>query len=633
VITLTHVLGTRLYQGERSTDPGFLTYYVSDAQVLTEDLPPVLTIDSAWSDATLRGYFLMLASEPGNIVVFAGAAAEHGFDVPKHASFAWVEFQQEPLKFNAVNQLDLKLDDTGANVVIATGATVGFGNYGLPFVAEGVVTPVTVANGGIQEFRFTYPLAYPPDRPPDLPPDLPPPGQTGVNVPLAGAQRYVLQSLALVGDFSNASVQGFDVGLRYFYAKDGKVLSQFYPIFATMDSGYQVEFKINWDPLNPKRCWMKFTGNAYVITMTGQAEAKIEVAPEANVLPSWLRTVYGEPLWLRPVLEGPHEARLVLQPMPGGKYYMVPEGDYELLPDPASKPATQFNLLCGLAGTESISFFPGTREAPATTIRFHPWMPAFAPVFPLTDATSGMQASGANRSQALADTALLKDTWTTAWVSIAPSGAVASPDTIYYAQPEQAALYEAKSGSPQNMLELFQAPVASFSTASLDHSFPIAIYAGLAKTSTGPGFPADDVRKFEVQILNRFRKETISGISAIQRLVNAVTKKSRRLNPEPLPVFTTSTTPQGLVAKIATQGTQWESVLLAQNKEDGSKLEFTNLPVDLREALQSNQLFLVASLAQPLGNFQHEITLAGWPFDIDVGKGNQPGDYRNVLIF
>lgn len=636
MITLTHVPGTRLYQGERSTDPGFLTYFVSDQQVRLEDLPPTLTVDAAWSDDTLRGYYLMVASEPTDILAFAGAAAEHGFDTPEHASFAWVEYKQSPLNFNVVSQLDLKCDETSGKVVIATGDTVRFGNYGLPFMPDGVVQPLSIANSGIQEFRFAYPLAYPPDRPPDLPPDLPQPGTTGINVPLAGPQRFVLQSLALVGDFSNAMVQGFDVGLRYFYAQSGKVVSQFYPIFAPSNTGNQIEFKINWDPLNPKRCWMKFTGNAYLITMTGQAEAKIEVAPDGNILPSWLRTVYGEPLWLRPVLEGEHAAYLVLQPMPGAKpgeiaYYMVPEGDYQLLTDPKAEPLTQLNLLCGLAGTESIGFFPGTRQTPATTIRFHAWKPAFAPVFPLTDATSGMVAS---RSQDLADAALLNDTWTTAWVSVAPSGAVAGANTTYYAQPEQAALYEAKNNSRPNMLELFEARVATFSTASLDHSFPIAIYAGLAKTNTGPGFPAEDVRKFEVQILNRFRKETISGISAIQRLVDAATKRNRRLHSEPQSLATTTTTtPQGLLAKIAIEGTKWESVLLAQNPQDGSKLEFTNLTNELREALQSNQLFLVASLAEPLGTFQHEITLAGWPFDIDVGKGNQPGDYRNVLIF
>ena len=85
------------------------------------------------------------------------------------------------------------------------------------------------------------------------------------------------------------------------------------------------------------------------------------------------------------------------------------------------------------------------------------------------------------------------------------------------------------------------------------------------------------------------------------------------------------------MAKV--QGLEWKSVLLANNEKDGSKLEFTNLKPDLREALQSNQLFMVASRPQSLGEFQHNITIAGWPFNIDVGEGGGPGDYRNVLIF
>src|SRR4029079_6563909 len=102
---------------------------------------------------------------------------------------------------------------------------------------------------------------------------------TGVNLPLLGPQRYVLQSLSLVGDFSNYSGQGMDVGPRYCYAQDWKVLSQFYPIFAS-SSGFNVEFFVNWDPLaplNPQRSWMKFTGNSYKVTITDEGQGKIEV--------------------------------------------------------------------------------------------------------------------------------------------------------------------------------------------------------------------------------------------------------------------------------------------------------------------------------------------------------------------
>lgn len=611
MIALTRVDNTRLYQSEHSLEPGFLTYYVSE--VSAEELPPVLTVDDAWSNSALRGYFLILNDEPANIQTFAVVVAEHGFGVPQHASFAWVQYEEATLKLTVPYQLDLKPEETGNNVLIATGTVFRFGNYGIPFMQDGLVR--ALGPEGIQEFSFEYPLAYPPDRPPDLPPDLPPAEGTGVNMPLLGPQRYALRSLAMVGDFSNDTSQGLGVGLRYFYAQNGKVQSQFYPVFAP-SSGRLTEFRLNWDPLEPldqQRSWMKFTGNAYQVTITGDGQGTITVAANGNVFPSWLRTIYGKPLSLRPVLEGNDAARLVLQRMPAEKpgetaYYMVPAGDFELLAEATG--SGRMNLLCGLAGTESIGFEP----ASSTTIRFHPDKPAFAPVFPLTDSTTALVSSSATRSASLATSALLDDTWTTAWLSVVPSAGVTSTRTIYYAQPEQAALYDAKTGGAQNILELFQAPVAQFDHDSIDQGYPFAIYSGLSINESG--FPTDDVRKFEQQILNRFRKQRISEI--------AVGGSNPPIPAPPL----TSTTPQGLLAVI--EGMNWKSVLLAQNA--GDRLEFIDLGNDLRDALQSNQLFLVISLAQPLGQFLHNISIADWPFRINVGEGGSD-DYRNVLIF
>ncbi len=573
MITLTQVNGTRLYQAEHSSEPGFLTYYVADEKVPTNDLQPSYTVDSLWSNDDLRGYFLILANEPANIDAFAAAVAEHGFSVPQHAGFAWVDYRPTPLKFSVTCQLDLKVD--GADVVIANEAAVRFGNYELPFMLNGLVQAVGNADG-IQEFRFGYPLALPPTQ------------GAGINLPLLGPQRYALQSLALAGDFSDDSNHGLNVGLRYFYARDNHVWSQFYPVFAP-SNGYQVEFQLNWDPLAPldhDRSWMKFTGNAYTVQITGPGQGTIEFAANGNaVLPSWLRTIYGKPLWLRPVVQGDHAARLVFQQMPGQSFYLVPDGDYVLLADEGNTSAG-LQLLCGLAGTESIGF------PPQTTLRFHPDKPAFAPVFPLTQSSIGFGP-------------LLNDTWTTAWISIAP----ATGKATYYAQPEQAALYHPKSA---NILALYQSPVAEFDSNSLTQSYPLAVYAGL-----GNGFPPEDVRKFEQQILNRYRKQRISEIA------------SSGPTPPPLPPReVVTTTPQGLIAVI--DGMTWRSVLLAQN--DGARLEFVNLGDDLRDALQSNQLFLVASLAAPLGQFLKDIKIAGWPFSIDVGD-NTGDDYRNVLIF
>jgi hypothetical protein len=315
-----------------------------------------------------------------------------------------------------------------------------------------------------------------------------------------------------------------------------------------------------------------------------------------------------------------------MQPRPPDKpgeqaFYMVPDGDYEVLrqsretgENPSSDP---FNLLCGLAGTESIAFPPGTFAVPLTTIRFHPWKPAFAPVFPLTNAANGIEKSGAHRFKAVADTPLLDDTWPTAWVSVAPNRA--EFEAVYYSQPEQAALYDPKKTVPgSNMLALFQAPVAKLKNTALANSYPLAIYAGLAATEIPGGFPPARVRDFENQILGRFRKEKISEIQKLLPLA------------PPTEDLDTTTTPQGLIAKI--RGLKWESVLLAQNQQDNSRLEFLNLGSELREALQSNQMFLVVSLAAPLGDFKHKITIAGWPFNINVGSGGDD-DFRNILIF
>jgi hypothetical protein len=623
VITLTRVDDTRLYQGEHSLEPGFLTYYVTE--VPEGGLPPVLTVDDAWSNPGLRGYFLILKNEPINLENFIRVLAEHGFGVPEHASFAWIQYEESTLKLTVPYQLDLKPDATGDNVVIAMETVFHFGNYGIPFMQDGLVRAFGAEDSGIQEFSFEYPLAYPPDGPPNLPPDLPPAQGTGVNMPLLGPQRYVLRSLAIVGDFSNDTTQGLNVGLRYFYMTNGQVVSQFYPIFTPL-GGRLVEFWLNWDPLeplDPQRSWMKFTGNAYQATITGEGQGTITVATNGNVLPSWLRTIYGKPLWLRPVLEGENAARLVLQRMPAEKsgetaFYMVPAGDFELLAEETNSvpsPAGELNLLCGLAGTESIGFTPGTFQTPLTTIRFHPHKPAFAPSFPLTSSAITLTSNGL-QSSASALAPLLDDSWTTAWVSVAPSTGASNVRTVYYAQPEQASLYDAKqTAAASNILELFQAPVAQFDSNSLVQSYPLAVYAGVPATEDG--FPAKAVRNFEMQIISRFRKVRITEIAS----------GGGPPPPIPPPPLTT-TTPQGLLAVI--EGMDWKSVLLAQN--EGDRLEFLNLGNELRDALQSSQLFLVASLATPFGQFLHDITIAEWPFHINVGEGGDD-DYRNVLIF
>src|SRR5690606_20225651 len=97
-----------------------------------------------------------------------------------------------------------------------------------------------------------------------------------------------------------------------------------------------------------------------------------------------------------------------------------------------------------------------------------------------------------------------------------------------------------------------------------------------------------------------------------------------------------TTTPQGLLATVPQFGLDWQSVLLAKSQSKGMdyNLEFADgVTKELRDALQSNQLFMVATEAAPLGTFLNKITIADWPFTINVGKGSDKGNFGNIVIF
>ena len=96
------------------------------------------------------------------------------------------------------------------------------------------------------------------------------------------------------------------------------------------------------------------------------------------------------------------------------------------------------------------------------------------------------------------------------------------------------------------------------------------------------------------------------------------------------------TTPQGFLAEV--DGTTWNWVQLAANaRSDGTeqRLRFDGVSDPLRQALQTNELFLVITDPAQIAGFEHVISIVDWPFKIDVGVGGDPvrGEFRNVLIF
>jgi hypothetical protein len=197
---------------------------------------------------------------------------------------------------------------------------------------------------------------------------------------------------------------------------------------------------------------------------------------------------------------------------------------------------------------------------------------------------------------------------------------------VYFSQPNDAALYDHDAAGIDIAKEILQLrdTAAAYFTEQVQQSIPLVSYAGVKEAAD---FTYDNIRLFELQVIAPFRREMVSAISLDLQLPNGLAANTD---------YILTTTPQGLLATVPKNGLTWQSVLLAKSEGKGIlyNLGFENgITKELRDTLQSNQLFLVASEAAPLGDFKNKITIADWPFTINTGKGSATGNFSNVLIF
>jgi hypothetical protein len=166
------------------------------------------------------------------------------------------------------------------------------------------------------------------------------------------------------------------------------------------------------------------------------------------------------------------------------------------------------------------------------------------------------------------------------------------------------------------VLPLFDAPAAILTAGA--PPFPAVPYAGVSVDGA-----RGVVTRFETEVLSPVRKAQTAAAPRPPVAAAASTP-------------TLSTTPQGFLAEV--DGTTWNWVQLAANsRSDGTeqRLRFEGVSDPLRQALQTNELFLVITDPAQIAGFEHVISIVDWPFDIDVGAGGDPlrGEFRNVLIF
>lgn len=391
----------------------------------------------------------------------------------------------------------------------------------------------------------------------------------------------------------------------------------------------------------------------------------------ATGLPSCYRTNLGYTLHITPQTHPLFFSRLVFaeQPIASSSaferpLYLTPYGDFVLsVPRydgntaAANVTLPADNFLCGLSGVEYIKL-----EADQIHIlAFRSGGAAFLPTFqPKAGEMVDTTASRTDEELSFSDVA------TTSWAYVRQVDQSGASQTVtYYAQPDLSILYEASTiddgnqDARDNLLTFLEIPVSRLpntevpSDATTAPTFPLLPYGGVTGTLV-------NYRQMEQQYVNPKRRSRVFEISGSVSTNlgpgpassptpapgSAETASVRAFSPvsltspsaaaltTALTTDITGVTPQGLLATYSSDYATLKFLTLAKDTDQQNvgfnTLEKRNL---LREAFQSNQLFLVIS--DPTTNlapyFQqdNQLVIQDWVFDLD------PDSWRDdtLLIF
>lgn len=287
---------------------------------------------------------------------------------------------------------------------------------------------------------------------------------------------------------------------------------------------------------------------------------------------------YAIDLTPSPAGGGTPDAGLVLarQPLAAGDgdvpiaFYFTPHGAFAMHVHPpvsdapeAEAAAPADRLLCGMSGLEYV----GLPSASGASLIFTAGGAAYAPPPPLPNESDELALAEDPETP-------LTTLGTTAWAYPVAGGAVR-----YYAQPEEAAFYQAGTAGYLDYLEMSAATLAPpHGSDAAAVSFPLAPYRGV-----DPGL-IDLARRLESRAIAPARRKVIAALGAVQARM-AVGGE------------TVGVTPQGLA--IGVDGDDdgpwnWMGVGNAGSREDGlPDMRFTQVRGAMRQAVQTNHLFMV----------------------------------------
>lgn len=352
-------------------------------------------------------------------------------------------------------------------------------------------------------------------------------------------------------------------------------------------------------------------------------------------LDSYYLTRLGYPILLIPLAQGTeveHRASLVMHSIPHESNDEVwslfsPAGDF-ILSEPLGAQMDQRELICGLSGTEYITFASRDR------LRFTPDQPAYSSVNPFGSIAKKSLSITTGRN-------VLTERYRTSWAQIitsepAESGVVHS--IKYLAQPIGSTLY-GNTNSESGQIPHFGFLDTS-STIGSQENYPLLPYGGISQ-SAGKS-DQDPYVLLERQVVSPVRRH----------IINTHVQTNPEADTQPTFVECShndyqATTPSGLLVSLSKDSRYLKVLLGTPDKDEGeagpADLSFVNVSEPLQKALQSNQLFLVATNSKFLGAsgspsvqgpmFCNQLNIGEWKFHINVSDNEKnPLNYSNILI-
>lgn len=592
------------------TKSGSIIQY-NGAYIFAATRPPIVDTDPAGFIAQIDAYvkasitqnralFWLQSSSP----VAFGPFAAFGFQFGQNLNRQWVVNTNLNAKlgsnliFNVNSSLIMTAEDTNAQLVCS-------------FTASSV--PLISLQSGASFLGIkALPLA--------------------TQIPLAGPNTacFLFTGTMTPASTFTPAQNGLAQGLQFVYQNSsGQPQSLLYPVFNTAAWPSSLSFVATIDPSDPVNSVIAATD-----LQSGHLRTGLVLAGTPSLASNYT-TPQGNAISLVPLgsavgATGPGLAAGALvmasaspasTALGQAQIYLAPGGQFGVA-DAGTAAGQPVSIMGGIFGSECLTLANYQVGAQNDTLCFLPSKPAFAPVFPFQ--TASLQNTGSGSLQPR-----LTPTYQTPWATVL-SGA--TNDVVYQAEPEGSALYGVAQSTAQDNNQgppvLLSMPPKMPLSGSTQNTFPLAPYANAPVGSTS----LNTLTAFESQIIAPTRKKAISNGATHVWDARAHARK-RSLAPADQQY---TTTPQGfLVTSDPTSGA-YLNVLLAQSQDPSTStiipFAFTSPTQPLENALQSNQLFLVAVNPANIGPFENQANVAGWNLAALVGQGVSATSYRNVMI-